>query len=56
MFPRKLLIPGEEVVLELRPHPVALAMPALALLVGTAAAVWITTKVDAFADRRFVAW
>jgi membrane protein YdbS with pleckstrin-like domain len=46
MFPRKLLIPGEEVVLELRPHPVALAMPALALLVGTAAAVWITTKVD----------
>lgn len=46
MFPRKLLIPGEEVVLELRPHPVALAFPAIALLVGTVAAAWITSKVD----------
>ena len=46
MFPRKLLIPGEEVVLELRPHPVALAAPALAVVVATAVAAWITTKVD----------
>jgi len=46
MFPRKLLIPGEEVVLELRPHPVALAMPALALVAATAVAAWITTRVD----------
>ena len=46
MFPRKLLIPGEEVVLELRPHPVALAVPALAVVVATAVAAWITTKVD----------
>jgi uncharacterized membrane protein YdbT with pleckstrin-like domain len=46
MFPRKLLIPGEEVVLELRPHPVALALPAIVLVVGTAVASWITTKVD----------
>ena len=48
MFPRKLLIPGEEVVLELRPHPVALAMPVIALLVGTAVASWISTKTDGF--------
>ena len=48
MFPRKLLIPGEEVVLELRPHPVALAMPVIALLVGTAVASWISTKSDGF--------
>ncbi|MGH2539900.1 MAG: PH domain-containing protein [Actinomycetota bacterium] len=46
MFPRKLLIPGEDVVLELRPHPVALALPAIALVVGTAVATWIGTKVD----------
>ncbi len=46
MFPRKLLIPGEEVVLELRPHPVALAVPAIAFLVGTAVASWIATKTD----------
>jgi uncharacterized membrane protein YdbT with pleckstrin-like domain len=46
MFPRKLLIPGEEVVLELRPHPVALAAPALAALVGTGAAVWVMNRFD----------
>jgi uncharacterized membrane protein YdbT with pleckstrin-like domain len=46
MFPRKLLIPGEEVVLELRPHPVALAAPALALLVGTGAAIWVSNRYD----------
>jgi uncharacterized membrane protein YdbT with pleckstrin-like domain len=46
MFPRKLLIPGEEVVLELRPHPVALAAPALAAVVGTGAAVWVMDRFD----------
>jgi uncharacterized membrane protein YdbT with pleckstrin-like domain len=46
MFPRKLLIPGEEVGLELRPHPVALAAPALAALVGSGAAVWVLNRFD----------
>jgi len=46
MFPRKLLIPGEEIVLELRPHPVALALPAIAFVVATALAVWLATNVD----------
>ena len=46
MFPRKLLIPGEEIVLELRPHPVALAVPALALLLATSAVVWVADRFD----------
>jgi uncharacterized membrane protein YdbT with pleckstrin-like domain len=46
MFPRKLLIPGEEVVLELRPHPVALAVPAIVSVIATAVAAWITTRID----------
>lgn len=72
MFPRKLLIPGEDVVLELRPHPIALAWPALALLAGTAVAIWIANRFDGvlvwivgaawlalmlgFVVPRFVAW
>jgi uncharacterized membrane protein YdbT with pleckstrin-like domain len=43
-FPRRLLIPGEQLVLDLRPHPIALFMPALATLVGLVAATWLTTK------------
>lgn len=46
MFPRKLLIPGEDVVLELRPHPVALATPALSWLIATLAAWWVATRFD----------
>ena len=46
MFPRKLLIPGEEIVLELRPHPVALALPALSLVAATAFAAWVASKTD----------
>jgi uncharacterized membrane protein YdbT with pleckstrin-like domain len=43
-FPRRLLIPGEQLVLDLRPHPIALFMPALATLVGLVATTWLTTK------------
>jgi uncharacterized membrane protein YdbT with pleckstrin-like domain len=43
-FPRRLLIPGEQLVLDLRPHPIALFMPALATLVGLVAASWLATK------------
>ncbi len=72
MFPRKLLIPGEEVVLELRPHPVALALPAGVLIVATAAAAWVAMRFDGvvvwivwaawlaatlgFVVPRFIAW
>lgn len=42
-FPKRLLIEGEELVLDLRPHPVALVFPALVTLVGIAGAIWLTT-------------
>jgi uncharacterized membrane protein YdbT with pleckstrin-like domain len=42
-FPKRLLIPGEDLVLDLRPHPVALALPALATLVALIAAAWLST-------------
>jgi uncharacterized membrane protein YdbT with pleckstrin-like domain len=40
-FPRRLLIPGEELVLDLRPHPIAIVMPILATVVGFVAATWL---------------
>jgi uncharacterized membrane protein YdbT with pleckstrin-like domain len=48
-FPRRLLIPGEELVLDLRPHPIALVMPILATVVGFVAATWLAASTD-FAD------
>ena len=66
------LVPVSGVVLELRPHPVALALPAAVLIVATAAAAWISSRVDGivvwivwaawlaamlgFVVPRFVAW
>jgi membrane protein YdbS with pleckstrin-like domain len=43
-FPRRLLIDGEELVLDLRPHPIALAEAALVAIVGIAAAGWLMSK------------
>jgi uncharacterized membrane protein YdbT with pleckstrin-like domain len=48
-FPRRLLIPGEQLVLDLRPHPIALAMPILATIVGFVAATWLAAETN-FAD------
>jgi membrane protein YdbS with pleckstrin-like domain len=45
-FPRRLLIPDEELVLDLRPHPIALVMPAVVTIVGFVAASWLTAKTD----------
>jgi uncharacterized membrane protein YdbT with pleckstrin-like domain len=44
-FPRKLLIPGEQLVLELRPHPVALVLAALGTVGALILAVWLSTQV-----------
>lgn len=44
-FPRKLLIPGEQLVLELRPHPVALGLAALGTVGALVLAAWLSTKV-----------
>ncbi len=45
-FPRRLLIPDERLVLDLRPHPIALVMPALITIVGFVAATWLSAKTD----------
>jgi len=45
-FPRRLLIPGEQLVLDLRPHPIALVMPTVVTIVGFVAASWLTAKTD----------
>ena len=45
-FPRRLLIPDEQLVLDLRPHPIALVMPTLVPIVGFVAASWLTAKTD----------
>jgi membrane protein YdbS with pleckstrin-like domain len=42
-FPRRLLIPGEDIVTELRPHWVAVAVPAIVAVVATVLAIWLTT-------------
>jgi uncharacterized membrane protein YdbT with pleckstrin-like domain len=48
-FPRRLLIPGERLVLDLRPHPIALVMPVLATVVGFVVATWLSAETN-FAD------
>lgn len=40
-FPKKLLIPGENLVLDLRPHPVALALPVLVVILELIVAIWL---------------
>jgi uncharacterized membrane protein YdbT with pleckstrin-like domain len=47
-FPRKLLIPGEQVVLEIKPHAIAIALATLGAVVATAVAAWLTLGVHAF--------
>jgi uncharacterized membrane protein YdbT with pleckstrin-like domain len=42
-FPRRLLIEGEELVLDLRPHWIALLGPALVAIVGVVVAAWLAT-------------
>jgi uncharacterized membrane protein YdbT with pleckstrin-like domain len=42
-FPRRLLVEGEELVLDLRPHPVALAMPAIVTILTVVGAIWLIT-------------
>jgi membrane protein YdbS with pleckstrin-like domain len=49
-YPRKNLVPGEELVLDLRPHPVALALPALATLGVVVVGVWLLVKLSGVVD------
>jgi uncharacterized membrane protein YdbT with pleckstrin-like domain len=45
-FPRRLLVEGEELVLDLRPHPVALVLPVIATVVTVGVGIWLMTLVD----------
>lgn len=45
-FPKRLLVPGEELVLDLRPHWIALALPSLAALGVVIIGFWIISKFD----------
>ena len=45
-FPERLLIPDEELILDLRPHPVALALPVLVVVAELVVAIWLTATVD----------
>jgi membrane protein YdbS with pleckstrin-like domain len=45
-FPTRLLIPDEELVLDLRPHPVALALPVLVVVAELVVAIWLTLTFD----------
>ena len=43
-FPRRLLIPDEQLVLDLRPHPIALVMPDVLTIVAFVAAAWLSAN------------
>jgi membrane protein YdbS with pleckstrin-like domain len=57
-FPRRLLIPGEDVVVELRPHWAALVVAAVVGVLATVVAIWIYAVVHVVAVRWivWVAW
>ena len=42
-FPRRLLVEGEELVLDLRPHPVALVLPAIVTVLTVGVGIWLPT-------------
>ncbi len=44
-FPKRLLVPGEELVLDLRPHWIALFLPGLATLGVVIAGIWLISTV-----------
>jgi membrane protein YdbS with pleckstrin-like domain len=45
-YPRKNLVAGEELVLDLRPHPVALAIPALVTLAVVIVGIWLIVTLN----------
>jgi uncharacterized membrane protein YdbT with pleckstrin-like domain len=45
-FPKRLLIEGEQLVLDLRPHWIALVLPAVVTVVALAAAIWLTVSFE----------
>ena len=45
-FPKRLLVPGEELVLDLRPHWIALFLPTLATIGVVIVGFWLISKFD----------
>jgi uncharacterized membrane protein YdbT with pleckstrin-like domain len=45
-FPKRLLVPGEELVLDLRPHWIALVLPGLAAIGAVLVGFWLISKFD----------
>jgi uncharacterized membrane protein YdbT with pleckstrin-like domain len=45
-FPRRLLIEGEELVIDIRPHWIALTIPALVAVAALALAIWAWASLD----------
>ena len=45
-FPKRLLVPGEELVLDLRPHWIALVLPSLATIGVVIVGFWLISKFD----------
>jgi uncharacterized membrane protein YdbT with pleckstrin-like domain len=54
-FPKRLLVPGEELVMDLRPHPVALVLPALAAIGSLAVGIFLMARINGTLDS-FVTW
>lgn len=54
-FPRRLLIEGEELVLDLRPHWIALVAPVAVAIVGLVAAAWASST-QALDDAEWIPW
>jgi uncharacterized membrane protein YdbT with pleckstrin-like domain len=54
-FPKRLLVPGEELVLDLRPHPVALVLPVLAAVGSLVFGIWLMARINGSLDG-FVTW
>lgn len=55
-FPRRLLIPGEQILTELRPHWVAVAIAGAVALLATIVAVWLTVGVFDSGPARGIVW
>ena len=54
-FPKRLLVPGEELVLDLRPHWIALVLPALATAGIVIVGFWLVSKANATLDKVILA-
>ena len=54
-FPKRLQIPNQELILHLRPHPVALALPVLVVVAELVVATWLTATFD-FSSWIWWAW